>query len=139
MLLTHIKISENWHSGAGMESSRLSSTRAPLPFCSPTLVVWLLSLRSSHGSEWLLELQLSEPHSRHHRRRKQKGKKNGLQVKSAPFKDLIPDITYNTDRAYLISHTISARNVGHTQIWIIQGQFNYILPKCEQARVGKSI
>lgn len=38
-----------------------------------------------------------------------------LQVESAPFKDLIPDITYNMDRADLLSHTVSARNVGHTK------------------------
>lgn len=42
------------------------------------------------------------------------------------------DITYNTDKTYLLSHIVLARNVGHTQIWVIHGGLNTFAIRCEQ-------
>ena len=63
------------------------------------------------------------------RRKRQKGREWTFKSSQLPL--LIPDITYNTDRTYLISHMISARNTRHIQTQIFQGGFNFLL-RCEQ-------
>lgn len=87
-------MSGTWRVRAGLVVSRLSRTQAPsLLLYSVMLIVWLPSLRSP---SWI-RIAAGAPAIT---ATFQAARRMDLQVKSAPFKDFIPEVTYNMNRTF---------------------------------------